>query len=155
LFVLNSGIGIDTPTTAWLFGTPPVVTRFTPALTVTSGMRRARSSDMAAFERSISARATRAAAHRRVARSARTTARPAARFQVAEHRKPVVARLAHHRVQFLARDLDTAARGRLRSARRPPRPAPWSPRPATPCRPARDAPRSAERAAIAADSSVT
>ena len=157
LFVLNSGIGIDTPTTAWLSGTPPVVTRFTPALIVTSGMRRARSSDTAAFERSISARAIRASGE---SSSCAVSADSGSTGGTAS-RSPCTASRPSRASPITAFSFSRATSTRPRAVTTSictPAAATWALVASTgdtlpAC--ARRAARSAERAAIAADSSVT
>lgn len=135
----------------------PVTTRFMPALTVTSGMRFAPSSDTAAFERSISARATRASgasASCSASTANGATAGKASRSPTATRASvrtlPVAAfsfsRAIATRLRAVATSICTAAAATCALVT-----STGETFPARACRPA----RSAERAASAADSSVT
>lgn len=131
----------------------PVTTRFMPALTVTSGMRFAPSSDTAAFERSISARATRASGASASTASG-ATAGKASRSPIATRASartlPVAAfsfsRAISTRPRAVATSICTAAAATCALVA--------STGETFPARARRPA-RSAERAASAADSSVT
>ncbi|KVX89438.1 hypothetical protein WL08_29315 [Burkholderia ubonensis] len=124
-----------------------------PALTVTSGMRFAPSSDTAAFERSISARATRASGASASTASG-ATAGKASRSPIATRASartlPVAAfsfsRAISTRLRAVATSICTAAAATCALVT-----STGETFPARACRPA----RSAERAASAADSSVT